>query len=70
MVTRENAEGASSERSAEVVGHEPMNFPERSWLKNPIASMSRFNQLDITDTIPINDKQKIFDEFAIISLTR
>jgi hypothetical protein len=69
MATRENAEDVSSERSAEVVGQEPMNFPESTWLKNPIAFMNQFDQRDITDTIPINDEQKIFDGFTIISLT-
>jgi hypothetical protein len=59
MAIRENAEGVSSKRSAEVVGHEPMNFPESTWLKNPIAFMSRFKQLKITDTILINKKYSI-----------
>ena len=64
MAIGENAEDVSSEKSAEVVGREPMNSPESTWLKNPIASMNRFNQPDLLETMPINDKQKIFDSFA------
>ena len=42
MLIGENAEGVSSEKSAEAVGHEPMSSPENIWPRNPIAFMSRF----------------------------
>ena len=40
MATGENAGGASSERSAEDVGPEPMKPLETIWQKNLTASMS------------------------------
>ena len=42
MATRENVEGVSSERSAEVVGHGLTKSPGTIWQRNPIASMSLF----------------------------
>jgi len=67
--TKENVEGVSSGRSAEVVGHGLMNSLGNTWLKNPIASMNRSNQPDLLETMPITDKQKIFDSFASFVLS-